>query len=318
MMRKKKFILAVFTLIVSVSMTGCAHSVQSKDYSQAEAVISENDESDVTDASGEAEDTDHAEPDEQISDAETETMCFVDAYGEEYETEIRPEIKKHAYDWTKLEQTDGNPAYEDESYISRRGIDVSAYQGEIDWERVKSSGITFAFLRIGYRGYGTEGKLCVDERFLDNLKGAQAAGVDVGVYFFSQAISEKEALEEAGFVLELLDGVSLQLPVVYDPERIRNDEARTDYVTGEQFTKNTFVFCQAIEAAGYEPMIYSNMVWEAFEYDLVQLDKLPVWYADYEAVPQTPYEFSFWQYSESGQVEGIEGNVDLNLQFCPK
>ena len=173
------------------------------------------------------------------------------------------------------------------------------------------------FIRIGYRGYGSSGVLKLDNMFYQNIKGAQKAGLDVGVYFFAQAINEQEALEEAQFVLDALKGYELQLPVVYDPEHIRDDDARTDNVSGEQFTKNTIAFCNAIKEAGFEPMIYSNMVWEAFYFDMIQLQDYPIWYADYELVPQTPYDFTFWQYSEKGSVDGIEGIVDLNVWFCP-
>ena len=138
----------------------------------------------------------------------------------------------------------------------------------------------------------------------------------MGVYFFSQAVNEKETLEEAAFVLKTLEGYELGLPVVFDPERIRDDEARTDEVSGEQFTKNTVLFCEKMKEAGYQPMIYSNLVWAAYEFDMKDLEAYPIWYADYESVPQTPYRFTFWQYSERGQVDGIEGNVDLNVQFC--
>lgn len=110
----------------------------------------------------------------------------------------------------------------------------------------------------------------------------------------------------------------LQMPVVYDPEHILEDEARTDGVTGEQFTQNAKVFCKEIEEAGYDAMIYSNMLWEAYELDLEKLLDYPVWYADYEELPQTPYRFSMWQYSSTGSVPGIEGNVDLNIQLLKK
>ena len=108
------------------------------------------------------------------------------------------------------------------------------------------------------------------------------------------------------------------MPVVYDPEHILEDEARTDGVTGEQFTQNAKVFCKEIEEAGYDTMIYSNMLWEAYELDLEKLLDYPVWYADYEELPQTPYRFSMWQYSSTGSVPGIEGNVDLNIQLLKK
>lgn len=248
-----------------------------------------------------------------------EILKFVDAWGEWHETEIDPAIRKHDYNWSCLTNTEAGIQYAgDERYAIRKGIDVSEHQGDIDWGRVKAAGYDFAFLRIGYRGYGEQGTLCADAKFQQNIVNAHNAGVEVGVYLFSQAVSEDEALQEAGLVLEQLQGHSLELPVVFDPERIRDDAARTDNVTGEQFTKNTVLFCEKMKEAGYQPMIYSNMLWEAFEYDMEALADYPIWYADYEPVPQTPYYFSFWQYSEKGSVDGIAGNVDLNVQFLPQ
>ncbi len=255
---------------------------------------------------------------ENIAESKTEILQFVDAYGESYETEILSDIEKHTYDWEFLQGEGVFLSYEDDQYESRLGIDVSYHQGDINWERVKAAGAEFVFIRIGYRGYGSAGNVCQDAKFYEYLKGAQDAGLDVGVYFFSQAINEEEAREEADFVIDGLSGITLQLPVVYDPERIRDDIARTDDVSGEQFTKNTIVFCDALREAGYEPMIYSNMLWEAFEYDLEQLSDLPIWYADYEQHPQTPYYFSFWQYAEDGSIDGVNGKVDLNIQFIRK
>lgn len=213
---------------------------------------------------------------------------------------------------------EGKMIYKDDKYSSRLGVDVSHHQGKIDWEKVKEDGYEFAIIRIGYRGYGTEGTLNLDNRFHENIKDAQRAGLDVGVYFFAQAINEEEALEEAEFVLKHLKGYELDLPVAYDPESILYDEARTDDVTGEQFTKNAKVFCKRIRKAGYEPMIYSNMLWEAYELDLKKLSDYPIWYADYEPLPQTPYDFVMWQYTSSGTVDGIKGRVDLNIQFVGK
>lgn len=253
-----------------------------------------------------------------IKNPEKETLTFVDAHGEWYTTTINPNVKKHNYNWNNLTNDETGIFYEDDNYTIRKGIDVSYYQGDIDWEKIKAAGCEFAILRIGFRGYGENGTLKQDEMFLTNLQNAHAAGLDIGAYFFAQAINEEEALEEANFVLDILNGTSLELPVIYDPELIRDTEARTNNVTGEQFTKNTIVFCDAIEEAGYEPMIYSNMVWEATLFDMEQLQVYPFWYADYEKAPQTPYDFSIWQYSETGSVDGIDGNVDLNIQFIPK
>lgn len=257
------------------------------------------------------------EPLEEIIEEPYE-FKFVDVFGEEYETTIKVNFPKTEYDNEKFTFEDGKTNYEDEIYSSRQGIDVSNHQGYIDWEKVKGAGIDFAIIRIGYRGYAQEGTLNLDKEFQRNIKNAQAAGVDVGVYIFSQAICEEEANEEAEFVIKNLEGYELQLPVVYDPESILDAKARTDDVTGEQFTKNTIIFCEMIKDAGYEPMIYSNMLWEAFEFDMEQLNEYPFWYADYEKLPQTPYAFEMWQYSNKGKVDGISGVVDLDMQFIRK
>ncbi len=255
----------------------------------------------------------------KTEEKEWEKLKFIDAQGRQHEMKVNPNIKSHDYDWSYLVNAEGEIQYTgDKRYLVRKGVDVSAHQGEIDWQRVKAAGYDFAFLRIGYREYGTKGLLHVDEAFHTNIVNAQKADIDVGVYLFSQAVNEEETMEEVQLVLDNLAEYKLELPVVYDPERIRDDEARTDDVTGEQFTRNTVLFCEKIKEAGYEPMIYSNLVWEAFEYDMEKLEDYPIWYADYESTPQTPYDFIFWQYSESGQVDGIAGGVDLNIEFMSK
>ena len=247
-----------------------------------------------------------------------EVLRFVDAFGEEYETEILEAIPKHEYHRDSFLKDGNLLKYQDEAYTSRIGIDVSKYQSGIDWDQVKAQGIDFVFIRIGFRGYGEAGTINADPSFEEHIKGAQAAGLDVGVYFFSQAVNEEEAVEEAEFVIARLKDYELQMPVVYDPETIKDAAARTDDVSGEQFTANTIAFCNTIRENGYEPMVYSNMLWEAFELDLSRMPEIPIWYADYEPYPQTPYHFEIWQYSEKGQIDGIEGAVDLNLQLCPR
>ncbi len=249
---------------------------------------------------------------------EPEILNFVDVFGQEYQVEIRPEVEKHDYDLAAFSHTGDYLEYTgDPRYSFRLGVDVSEHQGAIDWEKVRADGYEFAFIRIGYRGYGTAGKVCQDKFFVENLENARAAGLDVGIYFFSQAVSEEEARQEAEFVLQNLGGCELQLPVVYDPEHILDAAARTDDVTGEQFTKNTILFCEMIREAGYEPMIYSNMLWEAYQFDLEQLAGYPIWYADYEPLPQTPYHFVFWQYTNEGRVDGMAGDIDLDIQLMP-
>lgn len=248
-----------------------------------------------------------------------ETLHFIDAWGEWHDAVINPEVKMHDYDWQYLKNDGQEISYEgDDRYTIRRGIDVSHHQGTINWKKVKEDGYDFAIMRVAFRGYGASGVLKQDKEFANYIGQAQEAGLDVGVYIFSQAVNEEEALEEADFVLNTLKGYDIELPVVYDPELIRDDKARTDNVTGEQFTANTLAFCKKIQEAGYQPMIYSNMIWESELFDMEQLDEYPIWYADYELIPQTPYDFTFWQYSESGRVDSISGAVDLDVQFIRK
>lgn len=247
---------------------------------------------------------------------EPDILHFIDAWGEWHDAVIDPNVKKHDYDWNCLKNDGQNISYEgDDRYTIRKGVDVSYHQGKIDWQKVKLDGYDFAIIRAAYRGYGTTGSLNIDSEFYTYVEQAHEAGLDVGVYLFSQAINVEEALEEADLIIQALSDITIELPVVYDPELIRDSTARTDHVTGEQFTENTLAFCQKIQEAGYQPMIYSNMIWESELFDLKQLAEYPIWYADYELIPQTPYDFCFWQYSESGQVDGITGIVDLNIQF---
>lgn len=247
----------------------------------------------------------------------TEILDFVDVYGESYQVEIHPDWEKHPYNYEHLSKDGAFYSYEDETYTSKAGIDVSKYQGQVDWQAVKDAGADFVFLRMGYRSYGS-GELNLDPMFVTNIEGATAAGLDVGVYFFSQAINEAEAVEEADYVLSNLKGYDLQMPIVYDPETIRDDVARTDGVTGEQFTKNALAFCKEVEEAEEHPMVYCNMLWEAYELDLQQLENLEIWYADYEALPQTPYNYTIWQYTQTGSCPGVNGSVDKNLWIMKK
>lgn len=247
-----------------------------------------------------------------------EAITFVDTFGENHQSIVEEGIAKSQIIPENFRRTGQTIIYEDDRYYTRQGIDVSYYQGDIDWSKVKATGIEFVFIRIGRRGYGQEGKIELDQRFHEYIMGAQAVGLDVGVYFFSQAININEAEEEAEFIIENLQGYQLQLPVAYEPERIFTDEARTDNVTGNQFTDNAIAFCRRIEAAGYKPIVYSNAWFEFLEFDMSRLMGFPFYYADYERLPQTPYKYEFWQYTDSGSVNGIKGTVARDLQFIEK
>lgn len=206
----------------------------------------------------------------------------------------------------------GQATYQGESL---RGIDLSSHQGEVRWEEVAASGVEFAILRVGYRGYGQEGKLSEDGQFAANLAGAKAQGLMAGVYFFSQAITVEEAREEARFALSLLNGAELELPVFYDWEPVTSDTARTDGLDAETVTACAAAFCQVIGAGGYQPALYCNGELGYFSYDLGALKDYPLWYAEYGEAPTFAYRFDFWQYSNTGSVPGIDHPVDLNLYF---
>lgn len=191
------------------------------------------------------------------------------------------------------------------------GIDVSFYQGDIDWEKVKTAGVEFVFIRVGGRD-GADGSLYTDSKAQSYYEGAKAAGLEIGAYFFSQAITVEEAREEAEFALRQVKDWELDRPIVYDWEYI-NQNARTAKMNKALLTQCTLAFCQTIEEAGKEPMIYFN---ESQGSDLLDLDALrqyPFWLAMYGGELDVPYRVDYWQYSETGKVDGIDHNVDLNI-----
>lgn len=222
-------------------------------------------------------------------------------------------LSNHDYDWSKLIDNNGRKSYVDnEGNEALSGIDVSTYQGDIEWDKVKSDNIDFAIIRAGYRGYES-GEINEDDKFKKNISGAINNGIDVGVYFFSQAISEEEAKEEAEFILDAIKGYEVKYPIVFDMEYVEN--GRINSLSMEERTNITLAFCEVIKNAGYEPMIYGNQFWLQEYVSLHDINDYELWLAQYNERPNFPYEFRVWQYTDSGQVDGIEGNVDLNLWF---
>ena len=197
---------------------------------------------------------------------------------------------------------------------SHKGIDVSKYQGDIDWQAVKADGVEYAFVRLGIRGYGS-GKIVLDENFADNMQGANEAGVKAGVYFFTQAVTVEEAQEEAAFVIENLAAYDVPYPVVSDVEMITGQDGRANNLTMQERTDITIAFCEAVKAAGYTPMIYGNVKCFTKMLDMTKLEQYEKWYAFYDKYMYFPYEVSMWQYSEKGTVDGIEGTVDMNIAY---
>lgn len=228
---------------------------------------------------------------------------------------IREDLKHNGYSTDNLHILEnGEYQYlENGQAITYKGIDVSKHQGKINWQQVADDGVEFAFIRLAYRGYGT-GKLVEDEFFKENIKGANDAGIKVGVYIYSQAINEQEVLEEAAFVLDRIAPYKVECPVVFDVEKVSGD-GRMNALSVEERTRLTAMFCQTIEDAGYKPMIYHNMEMGAMLLDLTQLENYEKWFAYYNQDMYYPYEYKLWQYSEKGSVRGISTEVDLNISF---
>ncbi|WP_295086816.1 glycoside hydrolase family 25 protein [Ruminococcus sp.] len=199
--------------------------------------------------------------------------------------------------------------------VSTLGVDISEFQGDIDWTQVKQAGIDFAFIRIGYRTYG-DGIVTYDSAFQRNIEGAQAAGIKVGAYFYSQAITVEEAVDEADHVIDALAPYDINYPVVYDWE-IVHDAARTDSVSVETLADCCVAFCERIKDSGYTPMIYQNRETAMHKLDLPRIKDYDFWLAEYDEKPIYYYDFKIWQYSNTGRIPGIEGNVDLNICFKP-
>jgi len=192
------------------------------------------------------------------------------------------------------------------------GIDVSKFQGDIDWMSVYDAGVRYAFIRVGNRGTST-GEIVLDEKFEDNINGALNAGIDVGVYFYSAAVSEDEALEEAQFVLDTIEGYNITLPIVIDIESPDSTDYRTMDLSKDEHTNIALKFCNTISTAGYTPMIYGNLESFTLLLDMTKLEGIDKWIAYYSTPQYFPYDFTYWQYTAKGSINGIDGSVDLNI-----
>ena len=231
----------------------------------------------------------------------------------EPEETVEPTVPPESNPYGKLDfQYDRNNylyALKTDSYP---GVDVSAFQGKIGWQQVKDSGIKFAIIRLGYRGYGQAGKLVEDEYAKDNLKGATEVGLPIGAYFFSQALNIEEADEEIEYMLKILGDYDLQMPIILDWE-IPVDTARTVNMDARTLTDIQLHFCAVMEEKGYQPMVYFNWHQASRLMYLNELEDYPFWLALYPDRMTYPDKVEMWQYTDRGRVPGIEGNVDLNI-----
>jgi len=230
-----------------------------------------------------------------------EYVIYKDLKGNFTKTKVNTDLKLNEYDWSSLAGT-------------YKGIDVSYYQGNIDWAKVAASGIKYAIIRAGYRGY-TQGTLKEDEKFSDNILGALQNDIPVGVYFVTKAITKEEGIEEADYVLELIKPYNVTWPVVIDIEPNKALDDRTAVLSAAERTEIILAFCQRIEEAGYTPMIYGGVGTFMNHLEIEKLEGVDKWFAQYFNQPYLRYYFGIWQQSESGTVPGIKGNVDIDFSI---
>ncbi len=227
-------------------------------------------------------------------------------------------INRHSYNWDYLSRDDGLYSYDDGTYTSMVGVDVSYVQKNVDWAKLKNAGIEFAMIRVGYRGYST-GEIHEDDYFLQNIQGALDAGIEVGVYFFSQAITEDEAIEEAEFVLAEIADYNVTFPIAYDMEPA-NEYGRINTLSQSEMTDMALAFTDRIQQAGYETYVYGASSWLMGSVSLTRLqNETKFWMAAYNVKsPAYVYEFEMWQYSSTTYLNGISGPVDMNIRFIKK
>jgi len=219
------------------------------------------------------------------------------------------------YDENKFFTYKNRQYYKDENFAkSYTVIDVSSYQGDIKWDRVKAHGVKAARMRLGLRGY-VSGKISEDTQFKKNIEGAAKNGLDVGVYFFSQAINEREAIQEANYVIDKVKKYNITMPIAYDGEHVSDASARTNVakLNNQQRTDICIAFCETIKKAGYVPMIYDNKSHLEGGFQLSRLNGYYIWYARYAPKPDYKYAYEMWQYTESGKVAGVKTLVDLSV-----
>lgn len=229
--------------------------------------------------------------------------------------EIMADVPKNDYNLSQaLSENNGVLKYKDSRWESVFGIDLSKYNGTVDWPKVKASGVDFAMLRLGYRGYGS-GVIELDEKFVEYAQNAQLNGIEIGAYFYSQAINEVEAIEEANYIVGAVGSFGLKFPIAIDVEKVKNDTARADALSLRDRTALVKKFCETVKGYGYKPIIYAERDMLIAGLDLNELKDYDIWLADTNNPTDFPYNFSMWQYSQKGKIDGITGDVDLNISF---
>lgn len=263
------------------------------------------------------EETEPKEEEKEESDPSTDgkhTLVIEDD-GTEKWVPINPYIAKHEYDYGGLVYRKPIMSYYEEGRkVSYTGISISKYNEFVDYTKLKKAGIDFAMIRVGARGYST-GQITLDENFDKNMKDALGAGMQVGVYFFSQAVTAEEAIDEAGVVLAAISEYNITYPVVFDMEYVENDTARVEALTRAERTEIADAFLSIFKEAGYNAMLYADKEWLINKIDLTMLSDYDVWLYHEGDVPDYPYKFTMWQYTKNGKVDGMAENAELTVSF---
>ncbi len=256
------------------------------------------------------------EPTEEELAADGKHVKVTRRGGKEEWMEISADIPLYTYDFTNLKISNGKMAYyQDGEKCSFLGVDLSKSSGTVDFERLKENGVDFVMLRLGSRGYET-GIISLDESFVSNITKAQSAGLEVGVSFFSQAVSEAEAVEEAEFVISNLVPYRISYPVAFEMGYISNDDSRIDTLDEKLKTQVAEAFLDRIEKEGYGAVLYGSKNWLLGELLPEQLlNKYDVWLNDQASIPDYPYQFKMWRYGEAQKIDGIEGETSYTISF---
>lgn len=229
--------------------------------------------------------------------------------------DVNTDISRNKYDYSNLKYQKPFMSYsEDGEVVSKCGVDISANQGDVDFSKLKKAGCDFVMLKVGARGYSS-GNIVSDANFQDNLKSAKKVGLDIGVYFCSQAVNKAEAREEADEVLDAISGYSVKYPVVFVMENVDDDMARIEALDMTERTQVAKTFLNRIEDAGYKAMIYGDKEWLLTMVDMEELQDFDVWFAQDSDEPEYPYEFGMWQYDSDGTIKGVSGDAAMIMSF---
>lgn len=288
--------------------------VESVDEETDEEMVVKSKNSDSNDED-EADKDEYEDEDDSERVADDEHIAVINEKGKKKYYEILSSVKKNDYDFeANLTREEGRLSYKDGKREAVLGVDLSKYNGNVDFKKLKDAGIQFAMLRLGSRGYGS-GTITLDDKFVEYAQNAAVSGIMTGAYFYSSAINETEAVEEANYIVGAVSGFNVKYPIAIDIERVSGDSSRTEKLTNEERTKIVKTFCDTVKGYGYNPIIYSTRDMLISGLNLEELDEYDVWLADEQIPTDYPYRFSIWQYSQRGNIEGVDGDVDLDLCF---